>query len=250
MKKPTPLHELGPLQLVILVLSLFVLSLLAIELLFDLPPETVRVLRWVDNIVCGLFFIDFVIRFRRAESKLQFMKWGWIDLLASIPEIEALRWGRLFRVFRILRLIRAVKSVRLLFELFYLNRTQGGVASVFMITFLVLSLSTAGILVAERAPDSLIRTAEDALWWGITTITTVGYGDLYPVTTTGRMIAVGLMLTGVGLFGTMSGVIASFFLGERKKLAPTEGELAAELEKLREENRLLREANDPKDAHQ
>lgn len=74
MKKPIPLHELGPMQLVILVLSLFVLGLLAAELLFDLPPETVRVLRWVDNIVCGLFFVDFVIRFRRAESKLAFMK--------------------------------------------------------------------------------------------------------------------------------------------------------------------------------
>jgi voltage-gated potassium channel len=247
MKKPKPLHELGPLQLVILVLSLFVLGLLAAELLLDLPPETVRVLGWVDNVVCAVFFVDFVVRFRRAESKLQFMKWGWIDLLASIPEIEALRWGRLFRVFRILRLIRAVKSVRLLFELFYLNRTQGGVASVFMITFLVLSLSTAGILVAERAPESSIHTAEDALWWGFTTITTVGYGDLYPVTTTGRMIAVGLMLTGVGLFGTMSGVIASFFLGDRKTTPAPENDLAAELEKLREENRLLREASKARD---
>jgi voltage-gated potassium channel len=175
------------------------------------------------------------------------MKWGWIDLLASIPEVEALRWGRLFRVFRVLRLIRAVKSVRLLFELFYHNRTQGGVASVFMITFLVLSLSTAGILVAERAPDSSIQTAEDALWWGITTITTVGYGDLYPVTTTGRIIAVGLMLTGVGLFGTMSGVIASFFLGDRKTTAAPESDLAVELKKLREENLRLREANEARE---
>lgn len=243
MKKPTPLHELGPLQLVILVLSLFVLGILAIELLIELPPETVRVLGWVDNVVCAVFFVDFVIRFRRAESKLHFMKWGWIDLLASIPEIEALRWGRLFRVFRILRLIRAVKSIRLLFELFYLNRTQGGVASVFAITFLVLSLSTAGILVTERVPGSNIHTAEDALWWGFTTITTVGYGDLYPVTTAGRMIAVGLMLAGVGLFGTMSGVIASFFLGDRKTSPAPESDLAAELEKLRAENRRLREAN-------
>src|SRR5688572_21388918 len=88
MKKPTPLHELDPFQLVILTLSLFVLGLLAVELLFDLPPETVRVLGWIDNLVCGLFLVDFIVRFRRAESKLRFMKWGWIDLLASIPEIE------------------------------------------------------------------------------------------------------------------------------------------------------------------
>jgi voltage-gated potassium channel len=247
MKKPTPLHELGPLQLVILVLSLFVLSLLAIELLLELPPETVRVLGWVDNMVCVLFFVDFVIRFRRAESKRAFMKWGWIDLLASIPEIEALRWGRLFRVIRILKLMRAIKSVRMLFELLNQSRTQSGVASVFTITFLVLSVATAGILIAERDPAANIHTAEDALWWGMTTITTVGYGDLYPVTMAGRMIAVGLMLTGVGLFGTLSGVIASFFLGERKtSAAAAAGDLTNELEKLRAENRSLREANGEK----
>lgn len=220
MKKPTPLHELDPFQLIILTLSLFVLGLLAAELLFDLPPETVRVLRWIDNVVCGLFLIDFAVRFRRAESKLRFMKWGWIDLLASIPELDAFRWGRLFRVFRILRLLRGVKSIRMLFEVFFKSRTQSGVASVFTITFLVLSLSTVGILVVEHSPDSNILTAGDALWWGITTITTVGYGDLYPVTAGGRIMAAALMFCGVGLFGTLSGAIASFFLGDKKEARP------------------------------
>ena len=220
MNKPAHLHELGPFQLIILTLSLFVLGLLAVDLLFDLPAETVRVLRWIDNVVCGLFFIDFAVRFRRAESKLQFMKWGWIDLLASIPEVEALRWGRVFRILRLVRLLRAVKSIRMLFEIFFHNRTKSGVASVFTITFLVLSLATAGILLVERAPESNIRTAADALWWGVTTITTVGYGDRYPVTAGGRLIAGALMFMGVGLFGTLSGVIASFFLGEKKIPGP------------------------------
>jgi voltage-gated potassium channel len=174
------------------------------------------VLRWIDTLVCGFFLVDFIVRFRRAESKLQFMKWGWIDLLASIPEVSIFRWGRLFRIFRIVRLLRAVKSIRLLFEILFQSRTQSGVASVFTITFLVLSLSTIGILIFERAPHSNIQTADDALWWGITTITTVGYGDLYPVTAGGRILASALMFCGVGLFGTLSGVIASFFLGEKK----------------------------------
>lgn len=220
MKKPTPLGELGPFQLIILTLSLFVLGLLVVELTVDLPAESVRVLRWIDNLVCGLFFIDFAVRFRRAESKWRFMKWGWIDLLASIPEVAALRWGRLFRVFRILRMMRAVKSLRLIFDmLFTHNRASGGVASVGTIAFLVLALSASGILLVERGPEANIRTAEDAVWWSITTITTVGYGDKYPVTLAGRMIAAALMFTGVGLFGTLSGVIASFFLGDNKAKA-------------------------------
>lgn len=258
MNKPAHLHELGPFQLIILTLSLFVLGLLAVELVFTLPAETVRVLRWIDNVACGFFFIDFVIRFRRAESKLQFMKWGWIDLLASIPEVEFLRWGRLFRVFRLVRLLRAVRSIRLVFEIFFQSRTKSGVASVFTITFLVLSLATVGILLVEHAPDSNIRTAEDALWWGVTTITTVGYGDRYPVTLGGRLIASALMFMGVGLFGTLSGVIASFFLGEKKAQSESvaSAEVLQRLDALQREIALLRgnapanAAGSPNNPHQ
>ncbi len=243
MKTPTPLNELGPFQLIILTLSRFVLGLLVVELVVELPPETIRVLRWIDNVVCGLFFIDFVVRFRRAESKLQFMKWGWIDLLASIPEVAALRWGRLFRVFRIVRMMRAIKSLRLIVDmLFTHNRARGGVASVLTIAFLVLSLASAGILLVERTPEANITNAEDAVWWSITTVTTVGYGDRYPVTLGGRIIASALMFTGVGLFGTLSGVIASFFLGEKKKeseelpsVAVTNTELLAKLDALQKD---------------
>lgn len=237
MKRPN-FSELTPFQFVILVLSLFVLGVIALELFVDLPPETVRVLTWIDNAVCAVFFVDFVIRFRAAESKLRFMKWGWIDLLASIPAVESLRWARLFRVIRILRLLRAVRSLRALLEILFRSRTGGGVASVSMITFLVLALSSSGILVAERGPDSNITTAEDAVWWSITTITTVGYGDLYPTTTAGRLIAGVLMFCGVGLFGTLSGVIAGFFLGGGKR--DPEPDAAEELRALRREVEALR----------
>lgn len=257
MNKPTPLHELGPFQFIILTLSLFVLGLLAFELIFEVPDEAERMLRWIDNSVCGLFLVDFIARFRRADSKLHFMKWGWIDLLASIPEVGALRWGRLFRVFRILRLLRAVKSLRMVFEILFKSRTTGGVASVFTITFLVLSLASVGILMVERTPTSNIQTAGDALWWGITTITTVRYGDRYPVTNGGRLIASILMFTGVGLFGTLSGVIASFFLGSKKSDAPetpsttaAPGALSSDdvlkrLETLQAEVAALRQASSP-----
>lgn len=250
--KSVDLKELGPFQLVIVTLTLFVLGLLAAELVFELPRETLRVVRWIDNLACVFFFADFVARFVRADSKLRFMKWGWIDLLACVPVIDALRWGRLFRVVRLFRLLRAVHSVRQFLGLLFRSRTQGGMASIFVITFLVLALSTTGILVAEHDDQANIRTAEDAVWWSITTITTVGYGDRYPVTTAGRCIAAVLMFTGVGLFGTLSGVIAGAFLGDNKH-APSDPEppsadtraLLARIDALQTELRALREPPPP-----
>ena len=77
--------------------------------------------------------------------------------------------------------------------------------------------SAIAILQVETDPNSNIKTAEDAIWWAYVTITTVGYGDKFPVTTEGRIIAAALMTVGVGLFGTFTGFIASFFLGDKKE---------------------------------
>ncbi|MBX3751181.1 MAG: two pore domain potassium channel family protein, partial [Opitutaceae bacterium] len=81
--------------------------------------------------------------------------------------------------------------------------------------------------------------------WSVTTITTVGYGDKYPVTMAGRGLAIMLMITGVGLFGTMSGVIASFFLGEDKAAKAKEQALLAELQSLHNELATLRPSAPP-----
>jgi|UniRef100_UPI00404A80FD voltage-gated potassium channel len=232
--------ELKPFQAIILVLSIVAVGALAVELVFTVPAEAQRVMRWIDNIICVVLLIDFSIRFYRAESKLEFMKWGWIELLASIPEVEALRWGRLFRVFRILRIILITRSMRQYLTELFRNRTRGGVASVFLITFLVISFSSVSILLVERTPDANIRTAGDALWWSVTTITTVGYGDKYPMTDAGRIIAGFLMVTGVGLFGTLSGVIASFFLGHHHEQRKKEQLLMEHLEHLHAEIAELR----------
>jgi voltage-gated potassium channel len=232
--------ELKPFQAIILILSIVAVGALAIELVFAVPTEAQRVMRWVDNIICVVLLIDFSVRFYRAESKREFMKWGWIELLASIPEVEALRWGRLFRVFRILRIILITRSLREYLTELFRNRTRGGVASVFLITFLVISFSSVSILLVERTPEANIRTAGDAIWWSVTTITTVGYGDKYPTTDAGRIIAGFLMIMGVGLFGTLSGVIASFFLGHHHEQKRKDQLLIEHLEHLHAEIAELR----------
>src|ERR1700704_1641743 len=113
-------EAVGPFQLVILVLSLVVLGGLVADTFFHLPPEISRLLQTVDTIVCVVFLLDFLVRFSRAKSKAAFMKWGWVDLLASIPSVSTLRWGRAVRLLRILRLLRGLRSLHrvltLLFE--------------------------------------------------------------------------------------------------------------------------------------
>ncbi len=230
-------EKIGPFQFIILVLSLFVLAALAAETFFTLPPPITRILRAVDTLACGVFLIDFVVRFRAAPSKRAFMRWGWIDLLASIPAFELGRWGRSVSIFRIIRLLRGVRSLQRLVALLFVNKRRGGVASVVVLTFLLVTSASVAILVFEQAPPSNIRTAEDAVWWSVTTITTVGYGDRFPVTTAGRLIAAVLMFSGVGLFGTLSGIVASVFLGNVKA---EEDEILVEVRALRAEVAALR----------
>ena len=142
------------------------------------------------------------------------MKWGWIDLLACIPNIDALRIGRMVRVLRILRLLRGVRIGHRVISLILRNKPKSAFASVLLTSLLLGTFSSIAILIAEDEPEANIKTAEDAIWWSVTTMTTVGYGDKYPVTTEVRIIAAVVMCAGVGLFGTLSGLVASFFLGK------------------------------------
>ncbi len=207
-------ERIGPFQFALLVLSVLTLVAIAADTFFLLDPEISRILQGVDLIMCGAFFFDFATRFRRAESKAEFMRWGWIDLLACIPNVDALRVGRFVRVFRVLRLLRGVRSIQRLLRMMFAERTRGGVASVVLTMFLLVVFSSIAILLCEKTETANIKTAGDAVWWSVTTVTTVGYGDRYPVTVEGRVLAMTLMIAGVGLFGALSGIIASVFLGK------------------------------------
>lgn len=225
----------GPYLLFTLALSLFTLGMLAVDALFRLDARTREIIAWLDNGVCLLFFLDFVLTFWRAESKAgYFFKWGWLDLLSSIPMVDELRWGRLARVFRIFRILRGLRAAKLLAELIVQRRHESALLSAALISMLLVVFSAIGILHLETAPNSNIRSAEDALWWSITTITTVGYGDLYPVTSAGRALAAGMMIAGVGLFGALSGLVASWLLRpvESRQEADID-DLQAEIESLR-----------------
>jgi len=208
-------NQLGPFQFFTLILSIYVLVALFIESVYDLPRDTLEVLRFMDHIICLFFLTDFIIRFRRAKSKKKFMRWGWIDLLSSIPMLDVFRYGRIIRVVRVLRILRAVRSTKLILYYLFRNKTQGTFSLVSSVSILLVIFGAIAMLQLEKGVEgSNIQNAHDALWWAFVTITTVGYGDFYPVTFEGRIIAAILMTAGVGLFGTFTGFVASWFLEE------------------------------------
>lgn len=220
---------------VVFMLLLSVLSLvgLAFSTVGHLDPDQSYILAMADDVVCVVFFIDFLVSLYRAPNRWRyFLRWGWLDLLSSVPLVDALRATRLARIVRILRLLRGVKATRILAQFILDRRAQSAFVAVLLISLLLIVISSIAILQVEVAPDSNIRTASDAIWWAVATMTTVGYGDLYPVTPEGRLIAACLILCGVGLFGTLSGFIASWFLQPQEEAQ--ESELRQVLAELRD----------------
>ncbi len=237
-------EEIGVFQIVILILSFIVLGMLVADDAFKLPPEISGVLRKLDALVCVVFLADVCVRFHRATSKLAFLKWSWIDLIASIPYLPILRWGRLVRVFQIIRLIRALRATHRIAALLLKNKFQTGVASVVLTSILLVVFASLGILICEQPdPQANIKTADDAVSWSVATITTVGSADKYPVTAEGRFLAMIVMISGMGLFGGLGGLAASFFIGAREKsIVAEENIILARLEKLEEKiDRLKRD---------
>jgi len=227
--------EISILGILSLVLSVYVLAQLLIQAFVPLSKEVDRLFQYADFLACGIFFFDFVGNFRAAPSKVQFMKWGWIDLLTCIPVTSWLALGRFTRVFRLIRIIRVLRSTERILQLFLKRRFKNAALVATLVAVLVLLTCSSSILFVEQdAKDANIKSAADALWWGIATMTTAGYGDKYPVTGEGRIVASILMISGVGLFGTFTGLVSSFLISPRRQEEEVSlNEVLAEVKALR-----------------
>lgn len=199
--------------LLMLTTSLVAVMVLGSEVALDLSPNSRQILNYADDALCFVFFLDFCNSMRLAPNKLRyFFSWGWIDLLSSIPTLDLFRMGRMARVFRIFRVLRALKAARILAEFILQHRVRNALMAITLTTGLLMVIASVGVLHFEIGPEANIRNPEDALWWAAETITTVGYGDKYPVTSEGRLLGVMLMAAGVALMGAYSGFIAYLFL--------------------------------------
>ena len=206
-------------NLFILLLTVFSLAVMVL-LVLPLDPQTHQLLYFYDNAVCVVFLLDFAYNITGSRPKRQYFihQRGWLDLLGSIPafglfQLSALlRLARLSRLARIAHLLRGNSRRELVHDM-VVNRGEYATFITILAAGTVLCVSSILILQFEgRSPDANIVTGGDALWWGFVTITTVGYGDFYPVTGLGRMVGVLVMFSGVGIIGALASILASYLV--------------------------------------
>ena len=231
---PASRREVTTWQLLLVVLSVYVLCAMFVESVWKLSPETDQLLGWFDSAICIVFLVDFFWRLTVAPNKWRFLRWGWIDLISSIPNLDIFRWGRVVSVLRLIRVLRSIRSVKVILSVVFRGGFQGGIGSVILLAILLVMFASIAVLNVESDSSANIHSASDALWWSITTMTTVGYGDKYPVTNEGRVVAVILMICGIGLFGVFTACLAGIFLRHSQPVSEMQA-LITEVKLLREE---------------
>jgi voltage-gated potassium channel len=201
-----------------------------------------------DNLICVVFLYDFAWNLSRSHPRRGYFigRRGWLDLLGSIPSFgishyaSLLRLARISRLTRITRLMRA-KNKREIVKDIAEHRGQYAAFVTLLAAMIVLMVSSVLVLQFESsAPGGNIETGGEALWWAIVTLTTVGYGDFFPVTMAGRLTGVFVMFTGIGIIGALASILASVLVAPDSDSGAADTSTQRELAAIRSELVALR----------
>ena len=227
-----------PWEVFVLGVALLSIANLALALVVR-TAEVHQVIAIMDIILIAIFAIDLLRRLRVADDNRAYLTkgWGWLDVISIVP---ALRIARILRIVRVFRVVRRMGGPEAAVRAFFANKATGGLFLVLFIALLVLEFGSIGVLWAEHGVEGAnIVSADDAIWYLIVTMSTVGYGDYYPVSDMGRIIGSLIILVGVGVFGTLTGFLANVFLaptdstsGDREvsiAVEPSEAEVSPEV---------------------
>ena len=198
----------------LIILSLFTFSM---ETLPNLDPEVRRVLAYFETITVILFTIEYALRLYVADRRFSyiFSFYGIVDLLAIMPfylslgiDLRSLRAMRLLRLFRLFKLVRYNNAIERFVRAFSIAREEIIVFA--MVTIILLYLSAIGIYYFEHeAQPEVFASIFHIMWWAVTTLTTVGYGDMYPITAGGRIFTFSILILGLGIVAIPAGLLAS-----------------------------------------
>lgn len=220
----------------IFIAALSVLSIVNLVLILIVQDESLDYVLAIMNIpITLIFLIDFVYRFKTAPSKSDYFwrNWGWADLLASLPfqQTKILRLFRLIKVYRLLQEYGARNIMKSLIK----DKAGSALLSLLFIAILVLEFGSLLMLRLEaNIPDANITTASDALWYIVVTMSTVGYGDQFPISNPGRVLGTVIIVVGVGIFGTLTGYLANLFLSPGAKDKTPPSDLESKLQELKD----------------
>ena len=186
-------------------LGLVYLAVYSIQVLNRENSLLVEQLEIVSQVIWTVFALDVLFRLVTASSFKMFIKKSWLEILTlTLPFL------RVLRVFRSVLALRGIKG-------FVRNRVNATGAYILMLVPITWFTGGIAVLDAESSnPDALITNLREALWWSLATITTVGYGDKFPTTLEGQLVAAVLMLAGIALFSAGAGMFASWILGAEK----------------------------------
>ena len=198
---------------VIIILSLVSIILLVYELSADLSSEQITLIHTIDFIIALIFLSDFLLGILFAKNRVKYLQQNWTDLLASIPFTEGI-----YRSLRILRLIRLVRIVRIIAGYKRVDDVADKTAKdsskyiyIVSITVTVILSGAVALFTLEFDSNENLKNFSDALWWSVSTVTNNG-SEIYPISWEGRILASGLMFFGIGLMGTIAGLMGSHFL--------------------------------------
>lgn len=187
-------------KLLVLLFSLFSVGLLIYSFFLPHESEIYKLINYYDFALCIYFLYDFFKQLATEKNKWRyFYTVGWLDLISSIPAITEFR---ILRFFRIIRVIKLIKSIKKLLEFISQNKKEAIFGFIVFLVITSIIITSTAVLYFEKEVGN-IQTAQDALWWTFITITTVGYGDYYPVTGPGKICATLLIATGIGFFGAV-----------------------------------------------
>ena len=201
----------------------------SIETLPGLSPFTRELLRGIEGVTVGIFSVEYILRITVADRRMRFITsfYGIVDLLAILPfyvstglDLRSLRVLRFFRLFQLFKMVRYSNAIQRLHRAFALIKEE--LALFLVITAMLLYLSAAGIYFFENPlQPEVFSSIFDGLWWAIATLTTVGYGDVYPVTAGGKIFTFIVLILGLGVVAVPTGLLASA-LSQAKKSETTE----------------------------
>ena len=202
------------------ILIFYVLIQLSLEFVVNFSEQTLHIFSGIDLFICIIFLSDWFFFLFKAENKWRYVKTRVLDLISSIPFAQILRPLRLLRFIRLtrsFRMIRGLRGASPLFKLIFKNPARSALSIYLFFTFVIFSYCSLGLYNFEYGVNDAIHNFGDIIWMSFTTLTTVGYGDMYPVTTGGRIMAGVLVITGMGLFGLLISEVATLLLELVKK---------------------------------